>query len=240
MGPLIQEGKYQVLEVLEEQDGYRVCLCIDVETNNQYKPMIFNIYEKDEDIRRVLPTFFTLNREQFTDFIQVMSGKHNIIAVFEYHQGLKLRDFFQKVHADDFEQRCSYASKLLEKCLILDAAADFIAFSCLDPEHIVIADKSQNVAINYIIRPQENYSGNFKGEKLAALLECIFVKNRYAPDALWGYIGSLRKNDANIVTAFSRWKEIKEELLKEHQSLKKEAWPAYLLRRLKKQFRREK
>ncbi|MDD2554286.1 MAG: hypothetical protein PHP51_06920 [Desulfotomaculaceae bacterium] len=241
MAPLIHEGKYQVLEVFEERDGFKCYLCIDVETNNHYKAMVFNIYEKPQDIRWFLPLFFDLNREQFTDFIRVMSGRHNITAVFAYHQGVKLREFFKEVNVADFEQRCSYASKLLEQCLILDAAPDFIAFSCLEPDHIVILDKSQKVAINYIIRPQKNYSDKFKGRKLATLLECIFVKDRYVPAGLWEYIGNLRKSESeSIVTAFSRWKEINEELLKEHRKLKKEALPAYLLRRLKQQLKRQK
>ena len=115
MGTLIQGGKYQVLEVMEEQDGYKACLCIDVETNNHYRPMIFNIYEEAEDIKRLLPVFYDIDRSQCTDFIHVMSGKHHITAAFEYHQGEELRDFFGRMDRYDFEMRCSYTYLLLEQ-----------------------------------------------------------------------------------------------------------------------------
>ncbi len=241
MRSLIQDGKYQVLEVLEEQDNYKACLCIDVETNNDYKPLIFLIYEDDADIRRFLPAFFNLNREQFPDFIRVMSGTHNIMAVFAYHQGVKLREYFRRDNRVDFEERVNYAGRLLKECLILDVAADFIAASCLEPEHLVVADKSQKVRINYLIRPRKDDGLPFKGQKLAVLLECVFVKNRYVPDGLWEYIDSLRKNENETVgTAFSRWKEISEALLQEHRSLLKETWPAYLVRRLKQRLKKKK
>ncbi len=239
MGTLIQGGKYQVLEVMEEQDGYKACLCIDVETNNHYRPMIFNIYEKSEDIKRLLPVFYDIDRGQCTDFVHVMSGKHYITAAFEHHQGEGLRDFFSRMDKYDFEMRCSYAYLLLEQCLILDAVDDFIAYACLEPVNIVVSEKLQKVMINYMIRPQRN-DGESKGKKLAVLLECIFVDNRYVPQLLWEYIGSLRENEGlSIAAAFSRWKEIGAQLLKEHRDLKKEALIAYLFRRLKRAFMRK-
>lgn len=241
MDTLIQGGKYQVLEVLEDQDGYKACLCIDVETNNHYKPMIFNIYERDEDIRRFLPVFFNMSKEQCEDFVRVMSGKHNITAVFEYHQGVKLPDFFKQKDKDDFETRFKYAHLLLEECLILDTLADYIACECLNPDNIIISEESQKVMINYIIRPNGNYGKDSKSKRLLALLECIFVQNRYVPDNLWVFFDYLRKNEnINIVGAFSQWKEIENVLIEEHKNLKKETFAAYLIRRLKKLIKKRK
>jgi len=239
MDTLIQGGKYQVLEVIDDRDGYKACLCIDVEINNHYKPMIFNIYEKEEDIRRFLPVFFYINKDQCTDFVRVMSGKHNIISVFEYHQGVKLPDFFKQIEKFDFELRCKYTHLLLKECLILDALADCIAYECLNPDNIVIYEESQKVMINYIIRPNHIDGKNFKGKQVATLLECIFVKNRYVPDKLWDFLADLRRNEnINIVGIFSKWKEIEGVLIDEHKKLKKETFAAYLIRRFKQIFRK--
>jgi len=238
MDTLVQEGKYQVLEVLEKQDGYRACLCIDVETNNHYRPMIFNIYEKDEYIRRYLPAFFSMSHEGNSDFIRVLSGRHCITAVFEHHTGVKLRSYFKQADKNDFGLRCRYASMLLEECLILDAAADFISYSCLEPDNIVVSDKLQKVRINYIVRPGETINSNYKGEKLALLLEQIFAANRYVPEGLFEYIVELKRGIyESIVTAFSRWKEIQEDLMDEHRNLRKETLATYLVRRIKSFFR---
>lgn len=237
MQTLIQGGKYQVLEVLEQQEGYKACLCIDVETNNQYKPLVLNIYEKSEDIRRFLPAFYRMSREQNSEFSGVMSGQHSITAVFAYHPGDKLGSFFRQVSKDDFELRSKYAFLLLEACLLLDAGEDFIAYSCLEPENIVIAEKLQKVMVNYIIRPRETIEKPYKWGKLANLLEHIFIRNRYVPDGVWDYIEDLKQNrDESIVSAFSRWKEISPGLMEEHKRLKKETLISYIIRLVKSFF----
>ncbi|KUO71044.1 MAG: hypothetical protein APF81_15345 [Desulfosporosinus sp. BRH_c37] len=238
MDTLIQGGKYQVLEILEQHEDYKACLCIDVETNNDYRPMIFNIYEKYENIRKFLPTFYSLNQEQHAEFICIMSGQHSITAVFEYHSGIKFLNFFQQVDKEDFELRCKYAFLLLEVCLMLDTVPDFMAYSCLEPENIVISEKMQKVRINYIIRPLEIGNEPFKWRKIAFLLEHIFVKNRFVPNEIWDYIEDLKQNrDDNIVGAFSRWKEISGGLLEEHIRLKQEKFIFYCIRWLKSSFR---
>lgn len=238
MDTLVQGGKYQVLEVLEANEGYKACLCIDVETNNDYRPMVLNIYENPSDIRQYLPEFYSLNQEQHSEFIGIMTGQHNITVIFEYHSGEKFLNFLQGVAKEDFELRCKYAFMLLEACLILDTVPDFIAYACLEPENIVVSDKKQKVMINYIIRPLEIGNGPFKWGKLAFLMDHIFVKNRFVPDEIWDYIADLKQNkDNNIAGAFSRWKEIYEDLLAEHKRLKQEKLIAYWIRRLKKFFR---
>ena len=238
MDTLIQGGKYQVIEVIEAEEGYKACLCIDVETNNDYRPMIFNIYEEFEDIKRFLPKFYSLDQEQHTEFIRVMSGQHSITAVFEYHSGMKFQNFFMQVDKEDFELRSKYAFLLLEACLMLDTVPDFIAYSCLEPDNIVISEKLQKVMINYIIRPLETVNQPFKWKKILSLLEHIFVKNRFVPDEIWEYIEDLKQNrDDSIVGAFSRWKEISGGLLEEHKRLKQEKLISYNLRRLKRFFR---
>lgn len=238
MDTLIQGGKYQVLEVLEVEEGYKAYLCIDVETNNNYRPMIFNIYEKNEDIKRFLPKFFSMDQKQHADFIRVMSGQHSITAVFEYHSGMRFQNYFMQVDIGDFEQRSKYASLLLDACLMLDTVPDFIAYSCLEPDNIVISEKLQKVIINYVIRPIEISNEPFKWRKLAHLLEHIFVKNRFVPDEVWEYIEDLKQNrDEGIVGAFSRWKEISEGLLEAHQRLKQEKLISYYIRRLKRFFK---
>ncbi len=239
MDTLIQGGKYQVLEVLEIEEGYKAYLCIDVETNNDYRPMIFNIYEKASDIRRFLPEFYSLNREQHPEFIDIMTGQHSITAVFEYHYGPELLNFFEQVDKEDFELRSKYAFRLLEACLMLDTVPDFIAYACLEPDNIIILEKNQKVRINYLIRPLEMGNEPFKWKKLAYFMDHIFVKDRYAPDEIWEYIEDLKQNrDDSIAEAFSRWKEIYEGLLEEHKRLKQEKWLAYRVRRLKEFFRR--
>jgi hypothetical protein len=234
MQTLVQGGIYQVLEVLEQQEGYRAYLCINVETNNNYKPLILNTYENCENIRRYLPSFYDLKHEHSTDFVELLSGEHSITAVFQYHEGKKLKDFSRQLNKEDFEIRCKYACLLLEACLLLDAMVDFIAYSCLEPENIIIMDKIEKVGINYIIRPVDILEKPFKWKKIANLMEIIFIKNRFVPDELWDYIDELKQNkDESIVSAFSHWKQIYPTLLEEHKRLKKESMQAYIIRWLK-------
>ncbi|MDQ7096749.1 hypothetical protein REC12_24455 [Desulfosporosinus sp. PR] len=234
MQTLVQGGMYQVLEVLEQQEGYRACLCIDVETNNHYRPLILNIYENYDDIRRFLPAFYTMKQEANSDFIDLLSGKHSITAVFQYYEGTNLKNYFQQVDKENFELRCTYAYLFLEACLSLDAMADFIAYSCLRPENIVVVAKLQKIEINYLIRPLEVAAKPFKRQRIAVILEDIFVKNRFVPDELWEYIDELKQNrDESIAGTFSGWKQIHNTLLETHRLLQKESWKSYLIRRLK-------
>jgi hypothetical protein len=142
------------------------------------------------------------------------------------------------VDKEDFELRSKYAFLLLEGCLMLDTVPDFIAYSCLEPENIVISEKTQKVRINYIIRPLEIGDEPFKWRKIAFLFEHIFVKNRFVPDEIWDYIEDLKQNrDDNIVGAFARWKEISGGILEEHIRLKQEKLIYYCIRYPKKFIR---
>lgn len=238
MGPFIEDGKYKVLEVLQELEGYKSCLCIDVETNNHYRPLIFNIYEKEGDIRRYLPAFYSLDKNKFSDFVQVKSGRHKIIAIFEYHEGVNIQDFFRDNKTMDFEKRLTYATKLLQESLILDATVDFISLPCLELDNFVVSESSNAVMINFLIPPLRENTRT-KGAQCATLLEAIFIKDRYVPEILWEFINAIRDNQGeNIVSIFSKWKNLLPELLMEHQKLRKETWLGYLLRRLKQRWRR--
>lgn len=235
MQTLIHNGKYQIQEILHKQEGFRACLCIDVETNNHYKPMVFNIYENDDDIRRYLPLFFTINKGQCPDYLQVMSGEHTITAVFEYHGGERLADFFSRVDKYDFALRMKYATLLMKEFLMLDAVDDIIACSALNQNHIRVMEKDESVRLNFILMP---YSGevpaHFKPHKLAEFLCVVFKKNRYVPELLWDFVDELKNNKHDdFVAAYSVWKSMCDRLEDEHEELKKESLWMYALRRIK-------
>lgn len=238
MQTFIKDGKYQVLEILSESEGFRSCLCIDVETDNQYRQMILNTYESAQVIRRFIPAFYAMRSGNCGDFIDAVSGPHSITAVFTYHEGVHFSEFFERLDRDDFELRLDYASLLLETTLIFDIMEGFIVGAVFNSDHIVVLEKAKKVAVNYIIPPGRSETDGFKRRQTAALFRMIFKKNRFYPDAVFEYIRSLEEDKRNLsmVEILAEWKKIESGLLEEHEKLKKESIFAYLIRRIKQKF----
>ena len=86
VGVLLDDGKYQVLESLYTQQGYSASICIDVETRNNYKEYVFNIYSDPAYINTYLPLFHGLMPGACGDFRSVLPGNRCIMAVFDYHR----------------------------------------------------------------------------------------------------------------------------------------------------------
>lgn len=239
---LLMDGKYQILELLRDSGDYRCCLCIDVETNNHFKPMVLNTYQKPSVIRSYLPEFYSMQNGSSmqggmcSDFVELLTGPHSLTAVFEYHEGENLSDYFSRLNGENFETRLKLASSLLEEIIILDAFSDFVAQAVLSPENIVVQEKAQRIRFNYIISPLRYAGAGYKGRQTAFILRTIFVNNRFVPEALFNYIGKLEAGGpevSSLVKIYAAWKRIENDLLSEHNKLNKESFFAYLIRKAK-------
>jgi hypothetical protein len=242
MQTLLKDGKYQILEILHESPGFRSCLCIDVETDNNYKQIILNTYEDAKEVRRLLPVFYAMRGGECSDFIDVISGTHNISSVFAYHDGMKISEFFSRADKDDFEIRHFYTNALLEAVLILDVLDDFIACGALCDERIAIEDKNKKLSINYILPPDIEEMLDFKRIKTSKVLRLIFKKNRFVPDEVYEFIKSLEQDEQNfksMVDIYAAWKNIEGNLMSQYEKLRKETFSAYLIRIAKKAFNKK-
>ena len=240
MQTLIQDGKYQVIKLLRQNAGFTSCLCINIETSNHYQPLIVSTYESADSIRRYLPAFYAMRDSPCSDFIDMSTAAHSISAVFTYHEGIQLPEYFARVDKDDFELRMHYADKLFLEALILDALDDCIAYAVLSPECVVVDKLAEKVHFNYIVPPLDGIPPDYKSQRTAEILKTIFEKNRFVPDGVPDFINALggtMKTD-DIVEIYAKWKHAESGFLDEYEILKKETLPAYFSRRIKTTVKR--
>ena len=234
MNTLILDGKYQVQEVLTACEGFRACLCIDVETDSGYRPVIVNTYTRDDDIRRLLPAFYDMRESGSPGLVRVVPGLHSVSAIFDCRRGTRLASFFGRNCRSDFAERCHYAHQLLETCLLLDTVPDFIAHACLSQENIMVLPATRQMAMQWILPPEEIREPGFRPRKMALLLSCLFEKNRFLPEAVPGFIGELMTGECpSLAAALSKWKDLRNAVLEEHRRLLAEPWLRSVLRRLR-------
>lgn len=236
---LVKNGQYQVLEVLYESRGFRSCTCIDVESDNSYKQMILNIYETPGDIRRLLPDFYALCDIGCSDLIEVFPGEHSLWAVFAWHSGTKVSEYFAKLDINDFETRFFYAKALLKKLLALDMLQDSIAYMAFQTEHLVIQETRKKVHINFILPPHTHIFQGYKQRQAVDMLRSIFLPNRYVPNTVFSFINSIEQNEqqfSSIKDIYMNWKRMEERVMQEHQELRSESTVDYLKRIAKQAF----
>lgn len=241
MQTLVQDGKYQVMELLAERKDFEACLCIDIETSSHYQPVIVSRYRAAESIKGCLPAFYEMLGGPCSDFIGVKTEAHGICTIFHFHEGTDIKTFFGGIAKDDFELRAAYADKLFKAALELDALADFIAYNALLPEHVIIEKYNEQLGFNYIIPPDFFVPKFYKSGQLALLLRIIFVKNRYTPETVFTYIEQLEAkplSDGNIVAFYAAWKRLAPTLLETYEKYKSESFAGYLKRRIKNGFKK--
>lgn len=240
MTTLILDGKYQVQEVLTAGDGFRACLCIDVETDSGYRPVIVNTYEREEDIRRLLPAFFRMREEGFPSLVRIVTGRGSLSVVFESRRGVRLGQHFGRGCRSDFEERCIYAHALLETALLLDTVPDFMAHACLSPENVMVLPSTRQMALQWVLPPEEIREAGFRTRNMAVLLSGMFVRDRFLPESVTAFIDDLLKGRCpSLATALSRWRELQKTLPGEHRKLLAETWFRSIVRRLRGKVRAE-
>jgi hypothetical protein len=241
MQTLMQDGKYQVMELLSKRDGFEACLCIDIETSNHYRPVIVSRYRAAESIKGCLPAFYGMLGGPCSDFIDVKTETHGICTIFQYHEGTDIRTFFDGIEKDDFALRVTYADNLFKAALELDTLADFIANNALLPAHVIIEKYNGQLGFNHIIPPDFFVPKQYKAERMALLLRIIFVQNRYTPEDVFTYIEQLGAEpmaSENIVAFYAAWKRIEPALLEKFAQYKNESLTGYLKRRIKNGFKK--
>ncbi len=240
MERLIGGGKYKIIEVLTSDDSYEASLCINVMVNNDYAVYIVNTYKSKQLIRDFLPLYFRLNRENCSDFIDLITTEGRVCAVYEYHNGEELISFFGKHPKEDYEEKLMYADALLSSALELDIVDDRIAASALDG-NVVVETNNHKIHFNYIVSPAsaETAEGNFRCCRLGALMRTIFPFTRYLPAEIDDFIDALSAGKyRNCVDIYSGWRAIQEDAEKTRKKYLKESWIKYLIRRAKRKKKR--
>ena len=242
MERLIGGGRYKIIEVLTSDDSYEASLCIDVMVNNDYAVNIVNTYKSKQLIRDFLPLYFRLNRENCSDFVELITFEGRVCAVFAHHSGEELKAFFAKHPQEAYEEKLKYADTLLSSALELDIVDDRIAASALDG-HAVVEAKNGRICFNYMVSPTsaEATAGNFRCVRLGELMRAIFPVTRYLPVEIDDFIDRLAEGGyRSCVDIYSAWRAIQEDAEKTRQRYLKESLIKYLIRRAKRKKKKRK
>ena len=240
MGVLLDDGKYQVMESLLAEDGYSASVCIDVETRNDYREYVFNIYSEPLLISAFLPIYHSLMPGVCGDFRDIRPGSGCIMAVFDYHKGIPLESYLESLKKDDYPARAQAVGMFFDAAIVLDALPPIFAVSAFSPPYTVFDQKEGAVRFNYIIKPREQPSADEIREAFVPYLESAFIKNRYLPELATEFLLKVRNGEIKgFVPICSAWRRISADALAEYEGYKKESFFKYLRRRASKEARKK-
>ncbi|MDR2570386.1 MAG: hypothetical protein LBD23_08840 [Oscillospiraceae bacterium] len=242
MGVLLDDGKYQVLENLLTEPGYTASVCMDVDTRNNYKPLIFNIYSDPDCINTFLPLFYNIQKDMCDSFHQLIPGNRCIMAVFNYYQGTRLGEYIKTIPKHDYPARALIVGKLLDAALVLYTMPPVFATAALSPENTIYNKKEETVRFNFIVRPDKSeFVEDKKLTLLVSYIESAFVKNRFLPEKAVDFLKKIRSGEiSGYVNICSTWRGISAEAMAQYDAYKKESIFGYAKRSIKRKLKDKK
>lgn len=93
MTNLAKEGKYKIIEYFVDREDYQAFLAIDIEDGAR-RQVVVNRYRRGEDIRRLIPVFYEVQRCGFSDLADVFTEYGALNVAFRYRGGSKLAQVF--------------------------------------------------------------------------------------------------------------------------------------------------
>ena len=240
MGVLLGDGKYQVMESLYSEPGYTASVCINVETKNNYKEYIFNIFTDPVHISHYLPIFHELHSNICGEFREILPGNGCVMAVFDYHKGIPLHNHLKSLKKDDYPARAQAVGSFLDAALVLDALPPVFAVSVFCPPYTVYDQKTNAVRLNYLIRPRAEPDAEETRALFVPYLQSAFIKNRYLPETAVDFLLKVHSGEiTGFVSICSAWRRISVQAMEEHEKYLKESIFGYLKRRMSKKARKK-
>ena len=223
-----------MLENLFSETGYSASICIDIETKNNFKPLIFNIYSKPDFVNRFLPLFYGVDSGICDSFHRIIPGSRCIMAVFDYFQGVPLKDQLKTIPAADYPARAQIIGQLLDAVLVLDMLPPVFAISALGEPNTVYIKKDNTVRLNFLIKPVPDPAVDETKDAFTGYMEQAIVKNRYLPDLAVDFLKKVQSGElTGFVQINAAWRGIATAAMDEHEKYKKESFIKYLKRRSK-------
>ncbi len=240
MQALVQDGKYQVHKILVAQDGYEAAVCINVECQNYYEPILLNIYKDSQYIRQYLKLFYELDKTFHSDFIEIMTHPEGICVAFKYYEGIPIRSYCKQISEHELNKRIQTLEMIFEGLLVAEQLDLSLMRLVYKVDHLMMFEKENKVKVNYILEPDSAIEDDFRIKEISEVLDSLFKPDRYMPEAIKQYIEELKHNKyKNTISMYARLREIKEDVLKEYDDLKKESFLTYLKRKIKSRFKRK-
>lgn len=239
MQGIIDSGKYKVIEVLQSDDSYEFCLCIDVMVNNGYDTYIFNTYRGKDAIREFLPLYYGMKNTRFSDFVELVTSDGSISAVFRYFSGQKFRNFFYVHPRDKFDEKLTYAESMFSAALEFDLLDEKITAGALSIKNAVVDIRSMTVHFNYLIAPNLQAEADFRSKRLGEMLGLIFQKDRYMPEQITEFIDDLKAGKfKTCVEIYAQWRRVSADAERIRNKYLKESYIQYAMRKAK--YKKEK
>lgn len=250
---LLANGKYKVLENLVLLPEYTASVCIDVETENNYRPLIINTYLNADDISRLLPLFYAIRTEDCNEFSTVIPGDRCIMAIFNYYRGIPLKEYLKSIKEKDYPARAAAVGAFLDAALVLDMLPQEFAVAALKEPNTLYDGTSKSVKFNFLIRPRTNAEDtadtadtpdeagiekaaiNEKRTAFLGYLGAALIKNRYLPFKAEDFLNEMQKADiSKLVPLCAAWRQISAAAMEEYEDYLKESYFGYLKRRLRR------
>ena len=240
MQALVQDGKYQVHKILAAKDGYEAVVCINVESQNYYEPILLNVYKDSQYIRQYLKLFYELDKAFHSDFIEIMTHPQGISVAFKYYEGTPIRNYCKQISEDELYKRIQTLEMIFEGLLVVEQLDLSLMRLVYKIDHLMMFEKENKVKVNYILQPETTMEDDFRIKEIGEILDILFKTDRYTPEAIKQYIEELKDNKyKNTISMYARLREIKEDVLKEYDNLKKESFLTYLRRKIKGKFKKK-
>ena len=234
MQGLIDCGKYKIIEVLNSDDNWDVCLCINVMVDSGYKPCLINTYKSKEVIRELLPLFYDKQFQQCSGFERLITEYGSISVVFEYRTGDGFDEFFANKPKLSYDERVSLAQSMLLGAIELDMLDNRIASGVLRQCNAVVDSGLMKVSFNYIIPVENTWQEHFRSVRLGEMLCRIFPPDKLLPLEIDRFIIALLNGGyESCVEIYSAWRETLQQAEETLKSYEKESILKRCIRRIK-------
>ena len=239
MQGLIDSGKYKVIEVLESDDSYEACLCIDVMVDSGYRSCLINTYKSREAIKTLLPLFYNDRFQECSSFRKLITSDGCVSVVFDHNEGESFQEYFVKNPSLTFQQRQELAQSLLLESLQLDLLDDRLAQRVTSRRNVVVDKGLMRVGINYMMPVEVQFREHFRSVWLGELHCTIFPQGKKLPLEIDEYIIRLLNGEFDsCVDIYSEWREVSRMATETLGSYEKEGFFKCLFRYMKEKKRR--
>lgn len=228
MTNLAKEGKYKIIEYFVDREDYQAFLAIDIEDGAR-RQVVVNRYRRGEDIRRLIPVFYEVQRCGFSDLADVFTEYGALNVAFRYRGGSKLAQVFGPKTKFSDEFRVHIEEELLHGALVLSSLPPVVLSAAISTDNVLIDVQSRHLYFNLMAPPERIGGQTDQMDAISDMSELVLRRRFYSVPSELDFLDELRLGAyASPTQAYSAWREAGEAMEEERGQLEKSGVMAFL------------
>lgn len=215
--PLIK-GQYKVTCVLYAEASYAALQAVDIQSREK-KAYLLNVYE-GAYLKPYLRCFHSLRG--CGSFREMFVWEENLVAVFDYRQGLPIDRVFYKGADAGWRFRLKAARSLFRQALLMSGFPPQVSCAALLSENVQVFLQEEALEVSYIIRPLAEANQRELVFLLSDQVKKILAPRWDSPRKERAFIRELcRGGEGSVVSAYGKWAAAEAGLQAEYEAIEK-------------------